>query len=130
MFLELLRMRQKILLVEDDAPMAFLLKKILADQYEVAIADNGLNALLWLYAGNFPHLVITDLSMPIVDGEELVTNLKKSGLYRRIPVIILTVNNEQGLREKFNQLGCIDYLLKPFDPNVLKHKVQMAINSF
>ncbi|MDW7696014.1 response regulator (plasmid) [Flammeovirgaceae bacterium SG7u.111] len=120
-------MKHRILVVEDDPPMALLLKKILAKQYEVVVASNGLNAIHWLSTGNYPHLILTDLNMPVLSGEELITNLKKSGLYRRIPVIILTANNEKSAQEKFTSLGCIDYLLKPFEPTVLRHKVHQVI---
>ena len=82
--------RKKILLVDDKNEFRKLMKIFLSKKYEVETAQNGLYALAILQNGNIPDIIISDLMMPEVGGKELVHNLKASGLFKNIPVIVIS----------------------------------------
>src|SRR6267154_716753 len=103
-----------ILVVEDDLSMRWLLKYILRDKYEIIIKSNGLEAFSWLSVQNVPDLIISDIKMPVMDGFELLENLAISGLFKNIPIIMLTGFDEPFTRKRCLDLGACDYLVKPF----------------
>ena len=112
-----------ILVVEDDLSMRWLLKYILRDKYEIIIKSNGLEAFSWLSVQNVPDLIISDIKMPVMDGFEFLENLTTSGLYRNIPVIMLTGFDEAATVKRCLDLGAYAYLVKPFSPNALLDKI-------
>jgi two-component system chemotaxis response regulator CheY len=69
--------KKQILIIDDDMAMCQLLGKLLQTNYNVVSKFDGLSALQWLSEGNIPDLVITDLDMPKIGGEEFVNNLKE-----------------------------------------------------
>jgi two-component system chemotaxis response regulator CheY len=116
---------KKVLVIEDDAPLCWLLERILRGKYEVIIMNNGLEAWSWLSDGNSCDLIISDVKMPSLSGVELLENLSHSGLFRNIPVIMLS-----GLEDSEKQcleLGAFAYLVKPFEPRKLLVEVNRAI---
>ena len=117
---------KKILLVEDDAALSWLLEKILRWDYNVVSMKDGLEAWSWLSDGNLCDLIISDVNLPSLQGTELLENLSNSGLYNHIPVIILSGLEES--RKVCLELGAITYLLKPFNPHQFLHEVKLAIN--
>ena len=118
---------KKILVIEDDIPLCWLLEKILAPNYEVVIMNNGLDAWCWLTDNNYPELIISDLKMPSLDGIELLENLRNSGLFRDIPVIILSGYEDSEKRKECLELGATNYLVKPFEPRLLLEIVDSVI---
>ena len=118
---------KKVLVIEDDAPLFWLLEKILKSKYEVFVMTNGMEAWSWLTDGNIPDLIISDLKMPTLDGIELLENLSTSGLFKNIPVIILSGNEDESKRRQCLDLGAFTYLLKPFEPQSLLEEVDRAL---
>jgi two-component system, chemotaxis family, chemotaxis protein CheY len=116
---------KKVLVIEDDAPLCWLLERILRGKYEVILMNNGLEAWSWLSDGNSCDLIISDVKMPSLNGVELLENLSNSGLFRNIPVIMLS-----GLEDSQKQcleLGAFAYLVKPFEPRKFLREVERAI---
>lgn len=115
----------KVLVIEDDAPLCWLLERILRGKYEVIIMNNGLEAWSWLSDGNSCDLIISDVRMPSLDGIELLENLSNSGLFKNIPVIMLSGLEES--KEQCLALGAFAYLVKPFEPQKFLSEVNRAI---
>ena len=105
---------KRVLVIEDDEPLCWLLEKILTGKYEPIIMRNGLEALSWLSDGNLPDLIISDVKMPTLDGIELLENVHASGILRDIPVIMLSASDEPEQRKRCMALGASNYLIKPF----------------
>lgn len=120
---------KKVLVIEDDTPLCWLLEKILGKQYQVNIMNNGLEAWCWLTEGNYPDLIISDIKMPSLDGLELLENLSSSGLFRDIPVIMLSAYEDSAKRKKCLELGAYAYLVKPFEPQLLLETVEKSLTS-
>lgn len=120
---------EKILLIEDDNPLCWLLERILGNDYNLTVFNNGLDAWCWLSEGNHPDLIISDINMPSLDGIELVENLRNSGLFQDIPVIMLSGFEDAEKRKLCKDLGVFTYLVKPFEPRLLRETVQQALTS-
>lgn len=115
-------MMQKILIVEDDADISHLLGRILkGDGYQTVSAFSGTEARLVLGVETF-DLLILDLMLPGMSGEELVTYIRKELC---LPVPILVISARAALKNKVELLkgGADDYLTKPFEPEEVLARV-------
>jgi two-component system chemotaxis response regulator CheY len=110
---------KKVLVVEDDLPMCWLLENLLCDKYKVVVKHNGMEALSWLSVKNIPDLIISDIRMPVMGGLELLESLSISGFYKNIPVIILTGFDDPATHKRCLDFGAFAYLVKPFKPQDL-----------
>ena len=120
---------KKVLVVEDDSPLCWLLETIMRNTYEVTVVNNGLDAWSLLSERSIPDVIISDLAMPGLDGIELLENLSESGLFRNIPVIILSGDEEPAKRKRCLDLGAFSYVIKPFEPRLLLEEVRNALAS-
>ena len=116
---------KKVLVIEDDAPLCWLLERILRGKYEVIVMNNGLEAWSWLSDGNSCDLIVSDVKMPSLDGIELLENLSNSGLFKNIPVIMLSGLEDS--KKECLELGAFTYLVKPFEPRMFLGEVERAI---
>ncbi len=108
-----------ILVAEDDPGTRLTLSDYLEQAgYSVMSATNGREALQIL-KDYLPHLLITDVAMPHMDGFELVRRVRQQPHFRLLPVIFLTAHSTTPERIQGYQLGCDIYLPKPFELNEL-----------
>ena len=117
-------MKQKVVLcIEDNFLNRRLVRKILASRgYKVLEAEDGLKG--WEMVRTLhPPLVLMDINLPKMDGEEITKLIKADPELRDIPVIALTASAMRGDRERFLAAGCDDYLSKPIQPLDLLAKV-------
>lgn len=112
-------MTQSILFVEDDATDRMFLKLSLDDSdldVEASYCEDGLQALQFLKSHEAPDLIVTDLSMPGMDGVELTQTLKMDETFSGIPVLMLsTSNNKSDVRRFYGKAGNA-YIRKPDSP--------------
>jgi len=120
--------RPTVLIVEDNADMRYYLREVLAGKVELAEAGNGREALAWL-KNNVPDLLITDLMMPEMDGEELVTHLKNNDAWKKLPVITLTALADTKNQLNLLRLGIDDYIVKPFHATELQARVYNLLHN-
>lgn len=118
---------KKILVIEDDDALSWVISRILSSQYEIIVIKNGLEAMAWLTSGNIPDIIISDLHMPQLNGIELLRFLQHSGIYKEIPVIILSGDEDPEVMKQCKNLGAIKYILKPFGPELLMQDVEHAL---
>lgn len=112
-----------ILVIEDQDDIRSYLKDLLSDRYEIAEAANG--AAGWELASTIlPDLIISDISMPFMDGTTLTNLVKTDERTNHIPVILLTAYDS--LEQQINGLekGADDYISKPFHPKVLLTRIR------
>ena len=102
----------RLAVVEDNADNRLLLQALLGDQYDLVEYDNGVAALEGI-ASERPDLVLLDISLPGMDGHEILQRIRKDVALRALPVIALTAHAMAGDREKFLSAGFDDYITKP-----------------
>lgn len=108
----------KLLLVEDDAAIRQMLKEIFAGEFEVYEAENGSDGLE--IAGEAcPDLIISDIMMPVMGGEEFCRRIKSDFSTCHIPVILLTALADVQNNIKGFDCGADDYITKPFNSDLL-----------
>jgi signal transduction histidine kinase/CheY-like chemotaxis protein len=120
--------RQTVLIVEDNTEMRYYLREVLAEKVNLAEAPNGKKALEWL-ATNKADLIISDMMMPEMGGEEFVNHLKSNDAYRKIPVVTLTALADGDSRLNMLRLGIDDYIVKPFNAAELRVRVYNLLNN-
>ncbi|HKK52336.1 MAG TPA: response regulator [Myxococcota bacterium] len=116
---------QRILIVEDSATMRSLLASSLEDldrPVKIVEAESGFEALRFLPRESF-DLVVTDINMPDINGLELVSFIKNNPRHASIPLVIVSTEGSDRDRDKGLQLGADAYLVKPFDPELLRQVV-------
>jgi DNA-binding response OmpR family regulator len=114
----------KILIVEDDNSIRLLLNHLLSDEHETQTVENGFDALATMQQGNIPDLIISDLSMPKMDGNDFISNIKTSSFFNQIPIIILSASDKSSERINCLKKGVNDFLVKPFNPEELLVRVK------
>lgn len=110
---------KKILTVDDSASMrAMVVFTLRGEGYEVTEAVNGKEGLDTAKADNF-DLIISDVNMPIMNGIEFVTNVRKEENYRFTPILMLTTESGNDLKQQGKAAGATGWIVKPFDPQKL-----------
>lgn len=107
----------KFLLVDDDSDDSFLFEEALKDlttDVSLSVAINGFDALAKLEAERpLPDLIFLDLNMPLMDGKQLLVNLKADSTFRRIPVIMYTTSSLDRDVEYSLKNGALCFISKP-----------------
>ena len=101
-----------IAVVEDNADNRLLLQAILGERFDLVEYENGTDALKGIGASR-PDLVLLDISLPGMDGNEILKRLRQDASLAGLPVIALTAHAMAGDREKFLAAGFDDYVTKP-----------------
>jgi two-component system cell cycle response regulator DivK len=113
-----------IAVVEDNADNRLLLQAILDGLYELVEYENGTDALSGL-AASLPDLVLLDISLPGMDGNEILARIRANESLKRLPVIALTAHAMSGDREKYLAAGFNDYITKPIvDETILLSAIE------
>src|SRR3954470_3276916 len=115
-------MRYKILTIDDSKTVRIIVRKAFRGfDCEILEANNGLEGLA-VAAKETPHLILLDITMPVMDGVEMLTKLKMDASLKGIPVIMLTAEGGRDHVLKIAKIGVRDYLVKPFKEEVLIEK--------
>lgn len=113
------------LLVVDDSPSALMQTvRGLENDFEILTCDNGLRAIELCRADPGPELVLLDVTMPELDGFEVLTRLRQDPRSARIPVIFVSAMTGKGFVMKGLALGAIDYVTKPVTPELLRLRLR------
>ena len=114
----------RVLVTDDDAITRMLVKLLLErEQFEVLEAANGRDAVE-IATRERPDLVIIDLNMPETDGYQAIAMLRRDLSMAALPIVVLTSEDGPGTERRVLELGADDYMLKPFDPEVLLSRVR------
>jgi len=120
-------MKPKIAVVEDNMDNRLLVQAILEDQYEISEYENGKEVVDGL-ADNIPDLVLLDISLPGMDGAEVLEWVRSQERLKDLPVIALTAHAMSGDREKYLEMGFDEYVTKPIvDEEVLMGAIERLL---
>jgi putative two-component system response regulator len=116
--------KPKILIIDDQPDNIHVLIGLLKDSYTLVAAGDGRQALQLLEKRPLPDLILLDIMMPEMNGYEVCEHLKADPLTRDIPVIFVTAMNDDQDEARGLALGAVDYVLKPFKPELLKARIR------
>lgn len=120
-------MGRKILAVDDSPTVRQLLHLTLSDAgYDVVEAEDGEQALQKFSENQFDMLV-TDLNMPNLDGIRLIEEVRKLPGNRFLPIIMLTTESKDGVRQQGKRAGASGWIVKPFRPEQVLGVVRMVM---
>jgi CheY-like chemotaxis protein len=116
-----------VAVVEDNADNRLLLQALLGDRYDLVEFDNGAEALAGMSV-SLPDLVLLDISLPGMDGNEILSRIRGNERLRPLPVIALTAHAMSGDREKYLSAGFDDYITKPIvDETLLIEAIERCV---
>ena len=115
-----------LLIIDDDQTLLKNLKKQFEVDYLVHLAENGTDGFK-ISVTEIPDLIISDVTMPVMNGFDLCDKLKKDSRTSHIPVILLTANDTDKDRTSGFETGADDYITKPFNAELLKLRVKNLI---
>ena len=117
----------KILIVDDeDIILKILERELFFDGFDVISAKNGASALVRIYQDQ-PDLVLLDLLMPVLDGYQVLREIRANTSTNNLPVIVLTGVSDVESEQAAVKLGANYYLTKPWNPETLQAAVRVAL---
>ena len=120
--------KQRILIVDDTPANIHVLMETLQDDYVITVATNGEKALKMVNGDQRPDLILLDIMMPGMDGYEVCQRLKDCKETKDIPVIFVTVKDQEEDETRGLELGAVDYITKPISPPIVKARVRAHLN--
>ena len=116
-------MKKKILLVDDKATIGKVASIYLGKDYDVMYLENPIKAIDWLNEGNVPDLIISDIRMPLMRGDEFLRYMKANELFKSIPIVMLSSEESTTERIKLLEEGAEDYrLIQPLNAIFCLHR--------
>lgn len=118
--------RYKILAVDDNSISLATIEQALKGKYEVTPLNSGVRALQYLKK-NQPDLILLDIRMAAKDGVETLREIREMENCKKIPVIMLTSQNDKDTVLESFMLGADNYILKPFKTQDLHERIENAL---
>lgn len=119
-----MEIRDRVLIVEDDKSIRSFLQTILeANNYEVLVAQTGLNAYS-LITSQCPDIVILDLGLPDMDGMKILQSVRE---WSQMPIIVVSARSHEKDKVEALDMGADDYITKPFGTSELLARIRAAI---
>lgn len=113
----------KILAIDDEPSVLLIIQHYFKDKFLVQVYSKPADAISWMQEGNIPDLIICDLNMPEISGEEFVVFLRSSGFFSSIPVIMLSATESSEKKILILNAGADDFMVKPFNPKELEARI-------
>jgi two-component system chemotaxis response regulator CheY len=109
-------MSKVVLTVDDSRTMRDMLNLALVEAgFRVTQAVDGMHGLEMLRAEETPHVIVTDLNMPKLDGFGFIEAVRKDARFRAIPILVLTTESDGEKKNRARQAGATGWIVKPFD---------------
>lgn len=122
-------MSYRILIADDSITIRKLIEMVLSKEgYDLLFVENGLDLIKGVFAKK-PDLIVSDVTMPFMNGYQVCTFLKSEPMTREIPFILLTAKTEKSDQFWGIKTGADAYLTKPFDPDMLKKVVRESLEN-
>ncbi|MGQ1948261.1 two-component regulator propeller domain-containing protein [Geofilum sp. OHC36d9] len=121
-------LKEKVLVIEDNQELRDYIADYLSDYYKVYQAENGAEGLQ-ICRHKKPIICIADVMMPVMNGFEFCKMLKNDERISHIPVVLLTALSDNDNQMKGYKMGADAYLTKPFDPSLLKIRIENIVKA-
>jgi DNA-binding response OmpR family regulator len=116
-------MKKTLLALDDEISILKILDFYFGKTYNVVAKQNGKEALEWMQQGVIPDVIVADINMPELNGIEFIKQIRSSGFFKDIPLIMLSGNEGSAEKIKCLKAGADDYLIKPFNPEELEARI-------
>jgi len=112
-------LRPRVIVVDDDSDLLELVSVMLAREFEVATAQNGVEAVekVVLYQ---PDLIVLDAMLPKMSGYQLCSSLRRNENFAATPIVFISAKSSPRDQDYCRRLGANDFIAKPFDPQALR----------
>jgi two-component system chemotaxis response regulator CheY len=118
-------MSKVVLTVDDSRTMRDMLNLALVDAgFRVTQAVDGMHGLEVLREQETPHVIVTDINMPKLDGFGFIEAVRKDGRFRAIPILVLTTESDVEKKNRARKAGATGWIVKPFDPTKLVEAIR------
>jgi two-component system chemotaxis response regulator CheY len=117
---------KNLLYVDDDQSMRALIALVLGKHYALELANDGCMALQALQSRPF-DLVISDINMPNMDGLQLLAAIRATTEYRHLPVLLMSAETDELIKQHSKQLGATGWISKPFNPEKLLKAIEKVL---
>lgn len=116
-------MKKTLLALDDELSILKILDFYFNKNYTVVAKQNGKEALEWMQQGVIPDVIIADVNMPEINGLEFIRQIRSSGFFKDVPLIMLSGNEGTSDKIRCLKAGADDYLIKPFNPEELEARI-------
>jgi two-component system chemotaxis response regulator CheY len=121
-------MAKTILIVDDSATMRQMVNFTLTEAgFSVVEAVDGQDAVKKLSSGTPPHLIITDLDMPNMDGLAFIKAARAMPVLKCTPILMLTTEQDVARKEEWQAAGAIGWIVKPFNPDQMRTVIEKVL---
>ena len=125
-------MKLSVMIVDDSPAMRSFVRRVLdmsgLEMDRCLQASNGQEALD-LMNGTWVDVVLTDINMPVMDGEELLRRMAAHDIFRAIPVLVISTDRTECRIQKMLSLGASGYVTKPFTPETLRQQLEQSLGA-
>lgn len=121
-----MKIKKRILIIDDIVTNLKYIREILKENFDLALCRSGREAFEY-FKGHTADLVLLDINMPEMNGFEIMKRLKKNKKTSNIPVIFITMDSDKSKEIKGLELGASDFIIRPFDANVIIKRIFHAI---
>lgn len=122
--------KKRILIVDDSELNRELLTEILGDTYEYLYAENGEELLAMLFENVQADVILLDMQMPKMSGMKVLNVMKEYHWIDDIPVVIISAETDSAFIQNAYHLGAIDYIVRPFDAFLVRHRVKNTLKLY
>jgi two-component system chemotaxis response regulator CheY len=117
----------RILAIDDSPTMRGLVAAALSQEgFDLHLAEDGLDGLARLQQAD-PHLVITDINMPRLDGFGVIDAVRASPAHTSVPILVLTTESGADLKDRARRAGATGWIVKPFDDAQLVRTINRVL---
>lgn len=118
---------KKLLIIDDNEAIARVVMVYLKGEYDTVWMENPLEAIEWIRNNSLPDLILSDIRMPQMRGDDFLLQMKQDENYGHIPIVMLSGEDSTSERERLLKDGAADYIVKPFNPIELKARLKRIV---
>ena len=113
-----------VMLIVDDVEInRVVLTQFFQEEYQIIEAENGQEAMTVIEQQPV-SIVLVDLVMPIMDGFQMLSMMKRNDQFAGIPVVVMTANNDGDSEARAMEMGAADFITKPYNPTIVRCRIR------
>lgn len=117
----------RILAIDDEPSVLMIIQHFFKEKYDVVVKNKAEEGIKWMQEGNLPDVIVCDLTMPEINGMELVQMIRSSGFFSTIPLIMLSATESSEQKIQVLNAGADDFMVKPFNPKELEARINSIL---